>query len=61
MSGFTTAELSDIKTVNGGAAWGASTISDGDGSRQPSEVEFGIAEFQGKVSCPASSNLANQC
>jgi NAD(P)H:quinone oxidoreductase type IV len=34
--------------VTGGSPYGASTITAGDGSRQPSENELGIARFQGK-------------
>ncbi|TIA93161.1 hypothetical protein E3P99_00245 [Wallemia hederae] len=34
--------------VNGGSAWGASTIAGGDGSRQPSEQEHEIARIHGK-------------
>ena len=38
--------LGDISQVHGGSAWGAGTIT-GDGSRQPSELELEIAQFQG--------------
>jgi NAD(P)H:quinone oxidoreductase type IV len=34
--------------VTGGSPYGASTITGGDGSRQPSENELAIARFQGK-------------
>lgn len=34
--------------VRGGSPYGASTMAGGDGSRQPSEAELGMAEFQGK-------------
>jgi NAD(P)H dehydrogenase (quinone) len=37
-----------VKEVSGGSPYGASTIADGDGSRQPSENEFAGARFQGK-------------
>ena len=36
-----------VSEVKGGSPYGASTITDGDGSRQPSEVEFEAARFQG--------------
>ncbi|BBE72718.1 NAD(P)H:quinone oxidoreductase [Oharaeibacter diazotrophicus] len=36
-----------VGEVKGGSPYGASTISDGDGSRQPSEVELEGAKFQG--------------
>ncbi|TPW29478.1 NAD(P)H:quinone oxidoreductase type IV [Martelella alba] len=36
-----------IEAVKGGTPYGASTITEGDGSRQPSEVELEGARFQG--------------
>ncbi|HWL82414.1 MAG TPA: NAD(P)H:quinone oxidoreductase [Roseomonas sp.] len=40
--------LTDITTVNGGTPYGASTIANGDGSRQPSEAELEMAKYQGR-------------
>lgn len=40
--------LLDMTAVSGGTPYGASTISGGDGSRQPSDNELGIARFQGR-------------
>jgi NAD(P)H dehydrogenase (quinone) len=37
-----------VQDVHGGTPYGATTLSDGDGSRQPSEVELAGARFQGK-------------
>ena len=37
-----------VGEVKGGTPYGATTIADGDGSRQPSAVELEGAEFQGK-------------
>ena len=37
-----------VDEVKGGSPYGATTIADGDGSRQPSAVELEAAEFQGK-------------
>lgn len=37
-----------VGEVKGGSPYGATTIADGDGSRQPSEVERDGARFQGK-------------
>jgi len=37
-----------VKEVTGGSPYGATTISDGDGSRQPSANELAGARFQGK-------------
>ncbi len=36
-----------VEEVKGGSPYGASTITDGDGSRQPSKVELDAARFQG--------------
>lgn len=37
-----------VDEIKGGSPYGASTIADGDGSRQPSQVELAGARFQGK-------------
>ena len=37
-----------ISEMSGGSPYGASTITGGDGSRQPSDNELAIAQFQGK-------------
>ncbi|OCW58925.1 NAD(P)H:quinone oxidoreductase [Hoeflea olei] len=37
-----------VDEVKGGSPYGATTIADGDGSRQPSATELEAAEFQGK-------------
>ncbi|MGO4684520.1 NAD(P)H:quinone oxidoreductase [Hyphomicrobium sp. 2TAF46] len=37
-----------VKEIAGGSPYGASTIADGDGSRQPSENELAAARFQGR-------------
>src|SRR6476646_2664602 len=37
-----------VKEVTGGTPYGASTITDGDGSRQPSDNELAGARFQGR-------------
>jgi NAD(P)H dehydrogenase (quinone) len=34
--------------ISGGTPYGASTLADSDGSRQPSENELAIARFQGQ-------------
>lgn len=36
-----------VEQVKGGSPYGASTITDGDGSRQPSEIELEGARYQG--------------
>jgi len=37
-----------LDEIKGGSPYGASTIAAGDGSRQPSEQELGMARFQGR-------------
>lgn len=37
-----------VDEIKGGSPYGASTITDGDGSRQPSQAELDGARFQGK-------------
>ena len=36
-----------VEEVKGGSPYGASTITDGDGSRQPSKIELDAARYQG--------------
>ena len=40
--------LFNNEVVHGGSPWGAGCLSGGDGSRQPSSMELGMAEYQGK-------------
>ncbi|MGH8471181.1 MAG: NAD(P)H:quinone oxidoreductase [Gammaproteobacteria bacterium] len=40
--------LLNMDEITGGSPYGASTITTGDGSRQPSENELAIARFQGR-------------
>jgi NAD(P)H dehydrogenase (quinone) len=47
-----------VKEVTGGSPYGASTISDGDGSRQPSENELAGARFQGRHVAQIAAKLA---
>ncbi|KAH9879384.1 Minor allergen Alt a 7 [Plenodomus biglobosus] len=45
----TFAQMTSFEEVHGGSPWGAGTFAGGDGSRQPSPLELGIAEAQGKA------------
>ncbi|KAG2194907.1 hypothetical protein INT47_010649 [Mucor saturninus] len=45
--GYANAAMGSVDEVIGGSAYGCGTISDGDGSRQPSHTELAIAENQG--------------
>jgi NAD(P)H dehydrogenase (quinone) len=47
-----------VKEVTGCSPYGASTIADGDGSRQPSENELAGARFQGKHVAQIAAKLA---
>ncbi|KAJ2957754.1 hypothetical protein NQZ79_g6610 [Umbelopsis isabellina] len=47
--GFANKALFDLTEVVGGSAYGAGTITNGDGSRQPSEKELAIAKQQGET------------
>ncbi|KAJ9104258.1 hypothetical protein QFC19_004075 [Naganishia cerealis] len=46
--GYVNQGLSKLDAIHGGAPWGAATIANSDGSRQPDEVELDIAQYQGK-------------
>lgn len=48
-----------VSAVSGCSPYGASTITDGDGSRQPSENELAGARFQGKHVAQIAAKLAN--
>ncbi|HEV2675689.1 MAG TPA: NAD(P)H:quinone oxidoreductase [Aliidongia sp.] len=50
--------LVDNSQVSGGTPYGASTIANGDGSRQPSENELAIARFQGAHVAKIAAKLA---
>ena len=46
-----------VKEVHGGTPYGASTLSDGDGSRQPSSVDLDGARYQGKRIAETAAKL----
>jgi NAD(P)H dehydrogenase (quinone) len=50
--------LQGVKEVHGGTPYGASTLADGDGSRQPSSVELDGARYQGKRIAEVAAKLA---
>lgn len=45
---YTEQRLTNMDEITGGTPYGASTVTRGDGSRQPSENELAIARFQGR-------------
>lgn len=46
--GYVVPSLAKNEEIQGGAAWGAATIANGDGSRQVSAAELEVAAYQGK-------------
>jgi NAD(P)H dehydrogenase (quinone) len=50
--------LLEMSQVTGGTPYGASTLTGGDGSRQPSENELAIARFQGRHVAEIAARLA---
>jgi NAD(P)H dehydrogenase (quinone) len=46
-----------VKEVHGGTPYGASTLADGDGSRQPSHVDLDGARYQGKRIAETAAKL----
>jgi NAD(P)H dehydrogenase (quinone) len=47
-----------VDEIKGGSPYGASTIAGGDGSRQPSAQELGMAQFQGEHVAKITAKLA---
>jgi NAD(P)H dehydrogenase (quinone) len=47
-----------LDEITGGSPYGASTIAAGDGSRQPSDNELGMARFQGRHVARIAAKLA---
>ena len=52
---YTQPEL--MTTASGGTPYGASTITKGDGSRMPSEIELAIARYQGRHVATIAAHL----
>jgi len=52
--------LLNMKEITGGTPYGATTLADGDGSRQPSENELAIARFQGRHVAQIAGKLARK-
>jgi len=48
-----------VKEVHGGSPYGATTIADGDGSRQPSENDLAGARYQGRHVAEIAARLAS--
>ncbi|KAJ2715514.1 hypothetical protein H4R19_001162 [Coemansia spiralis] len=56
--GYGHPNLFDNSEVIGGSAWGAGTVANGDGSRQPTKKELDIAEAQGEQFAKVAKKLA---
>ncbi|MEO5867828.1 MAG: NAD(P)H:quinone oxidoreductase [Sphingomonas sp.] len=52
------AGLQGVKEVHGGTPYGASTLADGDGSRQPSSIDLDGARYQGRRIAETAAKLA---
>jgi NAD(P)H:quinone oxidoreductase type IV len=55
---YTEARQMRMDEITGGSPYGASTVTAGDGSRQPSENELAIARFQGRHAASIAAKLA---
>ena len=55
---YSEARQMTLAEISGGSPYGASTITAGDGSRQPSENELAIARFQGRHVAGIAKRLA---
>lgn len=53
-------ELLNMKEITGGTPYGATTITDADGSRSPSANELAIARFQGRHVAEIAARLASK-
>lgn len=55
---YSCTEQMGVEELKGGSPYGATTITDGDGSRRPSEKELGMARFQGRHVAEIAKKLA---
>lgn len=53
-------KLLDMKAISGGSPYGASTLTDADGTRQPSANELTIARFQGRHVADITNRLTGR-
>jgi NAD(P)H dehydrogenase (quinone) len=57
---YAEARLLEMQEISGGTPYGASTITKGDGSRQPSMNELAIARYQGRHTTTIAKALARR-
>ena len=55
---YSNPELTNMNEITGGTPYGATTLANGDGSRQPSENELTLARAQGKHVAEIAAKLA---
>ena len=55
---YACADQMGVEEIKGGSPYGASTIANNDGSRQPSAKELGMARFQGRHVAQIAAKLA---
>lgn len=55
---YASKELSYMGDISGGSPYGSSTITGGDGTRQPSANELAIAHYQGRHTAQIAAKLA---
>ena len=56
---YSAQDLIRLDEVHGGSPYGASTLAGADGSRQPTELEKGLAQFQGRHVAEITKKLAS--
>ncbi|RLN32738.1 hypothetical protein BBJ28_00001970 [Nothophytophthora sp. Chile5] len=56
--GYRAPELFNMEEIHGGSPWGAGTLANGDGSRQPSKLELTVATTQGKSFAAVAKKLS---
>lgn len=54
------ADMFELDSIRGGSPYGATGVFSGDGSREPSETELALAEYQGKYMAITVKKFARQ-
>ncbi|KAH7459571.1 hypothetical protein PRIC1_012653 [Phytophthora ramorum] len=57
--GYRSPLIGTNEEVHGGSPWGAGTLANGDGSRQPTELELEIAKIQGQSFAEITKKLSS--
>lgn len=56
--GYRSTSMFNMDEIHGGSPWGAGTFAGGDGSRQPTDLELGIAKVQGESFAQVAKKLS---